>query len=240
MGITFNGVHSSIFGLGAKVTRPLTPGNNDKYVDIPGRSGSILFPGKLQDRLISVEFGFMPGNRAVFREKVWEISAWLNTEERKILIIDDDPGKSYVGKVEDKIDLEQAYRLGKFAATFRCEPFAYGAEVTSNFVNDSITATNVGTCPTPAVIDATFTAAATEFKVALGTEYIRIGHSFTIGDTLQIDTGTGSALINGSRAMDDLDWQNSRFFALASGENALAITPVGICTATVKHIPRWL
>lgn len=240
MGITFNGIHSSNFGLGAKVIRPLLTGNSDTYVDVHGRAGSILFPGKPKDRPIPVEFGFMPATRELFRSRVWEISAWLYTEERKTLIIDDEPGKHYVGKVEDKIDLEQAYRLGKFAVTFRCEPFAYGAEVTSNFANDSVTVTNVGTYPTPAVIDATFAGAATEFKVLLGTDYIRVVNTFAINDTLHIDTGTGAVLINGLRAMDKLDWQSSQYFELAVGNNTLAITPAGVCTATTKHVPRWL
>ena len=240
MGITFNGVHSSIFGLGTKIIRPLLPGNSDAYIDVHGRAGSILFPGKPKDRFISVEFGFMPTTRELFRSKVWEISAWLNVEERKILIIDDEPGKYYIGKVEDQVDLEQAYLLGKFTATFRWEPFAYGTEVISNFVNDSVIISNAGTKPTPAIIDATFAGAATEFKVALGTDYIRVVNTFAINDTLHIDTGTGAVLINGLRAMDKLDWQSSQYFELAVGNNTLAITPAGVCTATTKHVPRWL
>lgn len=240
MGITFNSIHSSTFGLGAKVKRPLLPGNSDNYISPPGRAGSILFPGKPQDRFIPVDFGFMPASKALFRGKVWEISAWLYTEERKILTVDDEPGKYYVGKVEDQVDLEQAFLLGKFSLTFRCEPFAYGTEVTSNFVSDSVTVNNAGTRPTPAIIETTFTDTATEFKVTLGTKYVRVVHVFKLNDTLKIDSGTGAILINGTRAMDKLDWQNSRFFELATGNNTLSITPSGICTATVKYTPRWL
>ena len=240
MGITFNNKHSSIFGLGAKVKRPLLPGNSDNYISPPGRSGSILFPGKPRDRFIPVDFGFMPASKALFRAKVWEIAAWLYTDEREVLTIDDEPGKYYVGKVEDQVDLEQAFVLGKFSVVFRCEPFAYGSEVTTNFANDSTTVTNAGTRPTPAIIEATFTDSATEFKVTLGTKYIRVVDDFVLNDTLKIDTSTGAVLINGTRAMDKLDWQNSRFFDLPVGESTLSITPTGRCTAKVKYTPRWL
>lgn len=240
MGVTFNGVHSSTFGLGAKVKRPLLPGNSDNYISPPGRAGSILYPGKPKDRFIPVDFGFMPGSKALFRAKVWEIAAWLYTDEREVLTIDDEPGKYYIGKIEDQIDLEQAFVLGKFSVVFRCEPFAYGEQATSTFVGDAATVTNAGTRPTPAIIEATFTGAASEFKVLLGTEYVRVVDSFVLNDTLKIDTGTGAVLINGSRAMDKLDWQNSIFFELATGNNTLSITPSGICAATVKYTPRWL
>lgn len=240
MGITFNSIHSSTFGLGAKVKRPLLPGNSDNYISPPGRAGSILFPGKPRDRFIPVDFGFMPGSRELFRTKVWEISAWLYTGERKVLTIDDEPGKYYIGKIEDQIDLEQAFVLGKFSVVFRCESFAYGEQATANFVSDAVTVSNAGTRPAPAIIEATFTGAATEFKVTLGTEYIRVVHNFVATDTLKIDTGTGAVLINGTRAMDKLDWQNSRYFELAVGGNTLSITPTGKCTASIKYTPRWL
>jgi len=240
MGITFNGVHSSTFGLGAKVKRPLLPGNNDSYVSPPGRAGSILFPGKPKDRFIPVDFGFMPASKALFRAKVWEIAAWLYTEEREVLTIDDEPGKYYIGKVEDEVDLEQAFLLGKFSVVFRCESFAYGEQITTTFTGDSATVANSGTYPAPAIIEAKFTGAAAEFKVLLGTEYVRVVNAYILNDTLKIDTGTGAVLINGTRAMDKLDWQNSIFFELAVGNNTLSITPSGICTATVKHTPRWL
>ena len=240
MGITFNSIHSSTFGLGAKVKRPLLPGNSDNYISPPGRAGSILFPGKPQDRFIPVDFGFMPASKALFRGKVWKISAWLYTEERKILTVDDEPGKYYVGKVEDQVDLEQAFLLGKFQLVFRCEPFAYGAQVPTNFTNDAVTVNNAGTVATEPYFKTTFTSPATEWKITLGTDYCRVAHSFQIGDVLEIDFATGAVLLNGNRAMDKLDWQNSRFFTLAVGRNSLAITPTGKGTTLMKHTPKYL
>ena len=145
-----------------------------------------------------------------------------------------------MAKLASAVDFENTVTLGEFSLTFICEPLAYGEQATSTFVGDAATVTNAGTCPTPAIIEATFTGAASEFKVTLGTKYVRVVDSFVLNDTLKIDTGTGAVLINGTRAMDKLDWQNSIFFELATGNNTLSITPTGKCTATIKHTPRWL
>jgi phage-related protein len=149
-------------------------------------------------------------------------------------------GKTYRGKLASAVDFDHIGRLGQFSLTFVCEPLAYGEQITVDFVSDTAIVANAGSYQTPAIIEATFTGAATEFKVTLGTEYIRVVHDFVLNDTLKIDTGTGAVLINGTRAMDKLDWQNSRFFDLPVGESTLNITPTGKCTATVKFSPRWL
>ncbi len=220
--------------------RQLLPEPNDRYVQVPGRQGSILFPRELADRRIDIDCAFVEPSLADIRTKARDIAAWLNVTDRASLSFDDEPGKSYKGKLASAIDLDHAGRLGQFSLTFICEPLAYGTEATTNFANDSATVANAGTFPAPAIIEATFTGAATEFKVTLGTEYIRVVHGFVLNDTLKIDTGTGAVLINGTRAMDKLDWQNSIFFELAVGNNTLSITPTGRCTATIKHTPRWL
>jgi len=199
-----------------------------------------LFPRELADRRIELDCAFVGSSLADIRAKARDIAAWLHTDDRANLSFDDEPGKSYKGKLASAVDLDHTGRLGQFSLTFICEPLAYGEQVTANFVSDSVTVANAGTFPTPAIIEATFTDVASEFKVTLGTKYIRVVHDFVLNDTLKIDTGTGAVLINGTRAMDKLDWQNSRFFDLPVGESTLSITPTGRCTATVKHTPRWL
>ena len=220
--------------------RQLLPEPNDRYVQVPGRNGSILFPRELADRRIELDCAFVEPSLADIRAKARDIAAWLNVTDRTSLSFDDEPGKSYKGKLASAVDFDHIGRMGQFSLTFICEPLAYGTEATTNFANDSAIVANAGTYSAPAIIEATFTDVASEFKVTLGTEYVRVVHDFVLNDTLKIDTGTGAILLNGSRAMDKLDWQNSIFFELAVGNNTLSITPTGRCTATVKHTPRWL
>jgi predicted phage tail component-like protein len=220
--------------------RQLLPETNDSYVQVPGRQGSILFPRELADRRIELDCAFVEPSLADIRTKAREIAAWLNVTDRANLSFDDETGKTYKAKLASAVDFDHIGRMGEFSLSFACEPLAYGSEVTTNFANDSATVANAGTYSAPAIIEATFTDTATEFKVTLGTKYVRVVHDFVLNDTLKIDTGTGAVLINGTRAMDKLDWQNSVFFELAVGNNTLSITPTGRCTAIVKHTPRWL
>lgn len=241
LGFTFNSVHSSVHSVVVKSKkRQILPATTDTYLQISGRHGSYLFPGTLTDHIDELECSVKQNTLIDLRIKSHEIAAWLYTADWAVLSYDDDPGKSCLAKVEGPIDPEQILKMSKFPVNFRCSPLAYGAEVVDNFVTDAVTANNAGNHETLPTFDATFTATATEWKVTLGTKYIRVVHAFAIADTLQVNCDTGAVLINGSRAMDDLDWQNSEFFALAVGNNALAITPTSKCTATVKHTPRFL
>jgi predicted phage tail component-like protein len=220
--------------------RQLLPEPNDRYVQVPGRQGAIHFPRELADRHIDLDCAFVGSNLADIRTKARDIAAWLHTTDRAILSFDDEPGKHYKGKLLLSVDFSHLATMGEFRITFLCEPLAYGELVSTNFANDAATVTNAGTYQAQAIIEATFTGATSEFKVTCGTEYIRVVNNFVLNDTLKIDTGTGAILINGTRAMDKLDWQNSVFFELVKGDNALTITPTGKCTASVKHTPRWL
>jgi predicted phage tail component-like protein len=220
--------------------RQLLPEPNDRYVQVPGRNGSILFPRELADRRIDIDCAFMGADLADIRIKARSIAAWLNATDRGTLNFDDEPGKSYKGKLASAVDLDHTGRLGQFSLTFVCEPLAYGEQITVDFVNDQATVINPGTFEALPVFEATFMVEASEWKVILGAKYVRVVHDFQIGDTLEVNCATGAVLINGGRALDKLDWQNSEFFALPPGENTLAITPTGICTAMVTFKPRWL
>jgi len=145
-----------------------------------------------------------------------------------------------MAKLASAVDFEHLALMGQFSLSFACEPLAYGSEVITNFTGDSATVNNAGTVATEPYFKTTFTSPASEWKITLGTDYCRVVHAFKIGDVLEIDFATGAVLLNGNRAMDKLDWQNSRFFTLAVGSNSLAITPTGKGTTLMKHTPKYL
>ncbi len=240
-GFTFNGTHCSVYGVVMKSkNRQVLPGINDSYLQIPGRQGSYLFPRELADRTIELDCGLVQDTMENLRSKLRQVAAWLYTTDRQSLSFDDESGIYYMAKLDDVVDLDQFFTMGKSTLKFRCEPLGYGAEVQANFANDAVTVTNSGTFEAYPVFSATFTAAATEWKVTLGGKYLRVVRNFAVNDILDINCLTGSVLVNGVRALVSLDWENSEFFALAVGNNALIITPTGKCTATVTFSPRWL
>lgn len=240
-GFTFDGIHCGAYGIAMlSKNRPILPGNNDSYIDVPGRNGSIHIPQGLQDRIIELECGFVETSIANLRTAARSIAAWLYTEERAALSFDDEPGKTYQAKLESAVDLEQAFVLGRFTLSFRCDPLAYGTEQTDSFVSDIVTANNTGTFEAYPTFTSTFTDSATEWKVTLGTAYCRVVNNFVSSDVLVVNLGTGAITLNGTRSMSLLDYQNSQFFALSPGTNEISIAPTGKCSTLVKHTPKWL
>lgn len=221
--------------------RQLLPGPNDRYVQVPGRQGAILFPRELNDRHIDLDCAFVGKTLSDLRARAREIAAWLHTTSQAILSFDDEQDKYYRGKLLLSVDFAHLGNMGEFRLTFVCEPLAYGAEETVNFVNDIVIVSNQGTFESRPSFSATFAGAAAEWKVtAPGGAYIRVVYGFKSGDTLEVNVATGAILINGTRAMDKLDWQNSRFFSLRVGESVLNVTPGGVCSTRVSWVPRYL
>ena len=240
-GFTYNGQHSSNFGLIMRSrNRALLPAAGDTFKEIPGREGSYLFPGTFQDRFIQLDCWLREASLIALKAKARQIAAWLRTADWAPLTFDDEPDKYYRAKIADQVDLTQIAGLGRFAVSFRCLPLAYGTEVTEIFVNDLAVVNNLGTCEALPVFTVTFMAAAGEWTVTLGTKYIRVIHDFEAGDTLEVNCDTGAVLINGFRALNKLDWQNSQFFSLSPGESIIDLLPTGKCVASVMFTPRWL
>lgn len=224
------------------VNRQLLPGNNDAYVTIPGRDGSLLFASGHGNRVISINCTIKGNSPEDLQAKARDAAAWLHTKDYAILSFDDETGLYYKAKVASQIDFENITKtLGTFDINFNCEPFAYGGEESKIFVGDSATVNNQGSAEAQPRFMATFLSTAGEWKVTnQDGYYIRIAHDFVAGDTLEVNCRTGAIFINGARAMDKLDWQNSRFFNLRRYENTLTVTPTSRCNTTVYWTSRWL
>ena len=221
--------------------RPILPESNDTYVQIPGRQGSILYPRGLHDRYIELDCAYVGEDLPDLRTRAREIAAWLYTQDREILSFDDEPNVYYCGKLAGEVDLEHIGKMAQFTLVFRCEPFVYGGEENQIFVGDSAAVDNQGTTEILPRFTVTFTDTATEWKVTnQDSDYVRVVNEFIATDELEVNCITGAILINGVRAMDKLDWQNSRFFCLRVGESVLNVTPAGVCSTRVSWVPRYL
>jgi len=241
-GFTLNGQHCSVLGIIMESkTLPILTKSKDVYIDIPGRDGSYLFKGALSDAVIPILCGIKTANAIALMAAKRQIAAWVFSKEKVRLIFDDEPDKFYLVKYDGEIGLEKmtAQGMGKFTLIFRCEPFAYDDQVIANFVADTVTVTNAGTAETEPYFQTTFTATCTEWKITLGTDYCRVVHAFGVGDVLTMDFATGAVLLNGVRAMNLLDWQNSRFFTLPVGVSTLTVTPAGKSATLIKYTPKW-
>lgn len=239
-GYTFNGINLNTFGayLLSK-NRQISPSRKVSYIDIPGRDGSLMFDNGLNDRFITISHEIDESTLSNLRTKIRQISSWLNTDDKKQLVFDDEPDKYYMAKVDGTINLDEEIALtGNFDVTFRCEPYAYS--VTSNFVSNSATINNVGTTTCFPIFTVTFSSSATEIKISNGTEYVRIVNNFVLGDILVIDCSKGTVKLNGDSIMSSLDWQNSIFFTLKTGLNSLSVTPTNVSSISTSYRERWL
>lgn len=239
---TFNGASLSTFGayLQSK-NRQVSPARKVTYIEIPGRDGSYVSDNGAGDRVIVVRHHIARNTLVELRAAMRAVSAWLFTKDRAALIFDDEPDKYYRAKVDGAIDLEQIVYSGEFDVTFRCDPFAYAVtSKTSPFTDDAAEITNAGTVNCFPVFTITFTDPATELKITKGAEYVRIVKNFAAEDVLVVDNEKGTVKLNGGTIMASLDWQNSTFFGLEPGLNALTVTPTGKASVSSTIRERWL
>lgn len=240
MGFLFNGEHSDDYNLIVKTKRQILAGLDDRYVEIPGRDGSYLVPGKAKDKIFALKCYVEFDDLANLRQKTKDIAAWLYTDARTNLIFDDEPAMIYKAKLDGAINFETTLGYGEFDIAFRTEPFAYGAEVQQN-LNANNVVVRVGTAPALPTITAVFSSAASEYKIlhADSGKYVRVVHSFVAGDTLLIEHNVNRVALNGVVIMSSLDIA-SEFFSLDRVSNTFIITPTGVATTTLAYNQRWL
>lgn len=236
LGFSFNSHYCGEYGIIMRSKkRPILSATDDNYVQVPCRDGSVLFPGALKDKTITLECAIVAASLEAKRTLSRQIAAWLHTDDRAILSFDDEPNLYYRAKLTGEIDPEELYRMSTFDLTFNAGPLAYGPEQSGAMG----TITNPGTYKSWPVYAAMFAAAASEWQVTnQDGYYVRVEHDFVAGDALEVNASTSAILINGARAMNKLDWQNSQFFSLRPGENTLTATPAGI--TAVSWIPCYL
>lgn len=240
--LTFNAIpHTNFPGLSVRSgNRPIKSTVSNKYLNVPGRDGSYMFPGNARDKVKTYIFTLVANSFDELWPVFTEVSAWLHTKSKAQLIVDDQPDRYDMGVVEDEIEPKFEGVMAEFEVQFHCEPYAYSlAPKTQNFVSDSLTITNEGTAPASPKFTATFTATATEYKLWFGNYFIRIVRNFIIGDILVIDNAISKVTVNGVNAMANLDL-NSRFFGIDTRTNALNVTPTAKATTVITWKERWL
>jgi len=124
------------------------PKLRERKLIIPGRSGAIDYGAKYYDErelILTCGTVSLPS-----RADVRELS-YICSKKSKIVRWDE-PDKYYIGRIYDPNDIQRfAGGMKKFQLVFLCEPFAYGSQVTEQFVN-STAIDYAGTAQTPTVI----------------------------------------------------------------------------------------
>jgi predicted phage tail component-like protein len=240
---TFNGISSETKLIVNKIKRSLSPPVIRNYLEIPGKSGALLGRTQFGVRKFEFDITVLNANQTDYNNLLREISSWLYTEKPTPLTINKDSSIYYLGVLDGTTNLEEISVLGEGTLIFLCpDPFGYSSETSLSFTNDSASPNVEGTYKTSPRIVATFTTAASEFKVThtQSGKYVRVIRSFLAGDVLEIDCSIGKIIINGVVTMSILDWANSEFFHLDPGAQALEVLPTSVADVTIYWKSRWL
>ena len=246
-GLTFNSKHS-FTDMGLKMqskVRHILPEPKTVYEDLPGVDGEYDFSevnpdGRTKYKPFVDEIGFtiIAANAAAVRVKAHEIASWLACGEKQ-LQYDDDPGKYWLARVINKLDIEsQLVKLKSFTAQFKCQPLGYGlTEIDETYTGivaaaDKVIA-NPGTFVKPKI---TITGTFTTLTLSCGGKTLTYSEAIA-GATIVIDNfhciKDGSINV-GSKL-------SGNFFEFVNGNNTLSIGGTGLnCSITVSFRPTYL
>ena len=133
---TFNGVdfYEKYSILLEKTKDPIAPELRSRKVTVPDRSGAYDYGAKFyNERMVELQcISMRTLSRAEMRELAYDLSG------KHELRTYHEPEKYYIGQLYDPGAIEYIGRMGnRFTLPFVCEPFAYGAQVTESFENES-------------------------------------------------------------------------------------------------------
>ncbi|WIF94312.1 distal tail protein Dit [Caminicella sporogenes] len=136
LGFTFNGKHSSEFGLIMKsINRSLLPQRRITEEVVINRHSSYKFENGYSDRIIQIQCSLADRDIGLRRQKLREIAGWLSIEGQ--LIFDDEPDKYYIGRLDSEIGLTVNTLFDRFTLNFRCKPFAKSTYINEYVILDS-------------------------------------------------------------------------------------------------------
>lgn len=125
-GLTFNGTHSNSYDLIMRSNnRQLLPAYSKASVKIPGRIGQINADNSYDNRFLTIDFGFEYDTLEELQSKKRLLAKWLSGSGK--LTFDDEPDKSYNGRIYSQIDFEQEYGVAGFTVVFEVDPLATGS-----------------------------------------------------------------------------------------------------------------
>jgi predicted phage tail component-like protein len=258
----FNGVESSSFNLICKsVKRPLLPAAKPKRLDPPNLSGVYNFPGlEYSTRELSMRIVYLGTSFSELRTRARDIAAWLSVREPNSwgeLIINDEPDKYYLARVEDEIDLSTMFEAGEAEIKFECQPYAYSVDEIE-LVYENITHNEICDFQNPGTriidyrspdegsfiieLDGSWDAGITLnlnsrnliHNQAVSNKLLRISN-IDMWATL-IEPGVGA-----TNAYGDLDGDYDRFLHLVPGQNVLTIIGTNMnLDASIIFRPQWI
>jgi len=193
------------------VDRELLGEVRDDYVVVPGFAGSVLFPELDGDRTIDMECQIVAASGTARRAAVRALAKWVRKTERKRLIIDQEPDRFWMAKLEDNASVTERITRGFFTLTWRTGPYAMSlatSEVSATrssgvaLTADAVSASDVEVEPVIEIVANTPNPAG--FTITIGGTDLVYGASVLAADELTISCVT-QTVVTGLWADEELD-----------------------------------
>jgi predicted phage tail component-like protein len=224
--------------------------------EMPGMAGAYFAGRKIKPRPLKIYYTI---DNAIsledLRGKADNLSSILNTDNPMAIVFSDEPNLTYYGILngEHKFD-DKNISLVDAELNFIClDPHKYLPLSSKSLAIDNSTIVtlnaaqggavyNVSNIEAVPIIDVTFKAAATEYKITHqeSGKSVRIIYNFALNDHLIIDLNTRKITINNVVHMNAYDVVNSDPFLLKSGDNHFNILNPTLSNTILKYNMRFL
>lgn len=225
------------------VSRPTfeTFAPNRSFQDVLGRDGTVYMGGSLIGGSISVKLSVIRKTPAQRREDLSTLFMWLDVDEPKWLVMDDQPGISYKAIPSGDMPIDSFTNADSVVVNFRLlEAAAYGDTVTKTVPSGgSLTFTVDGTYPTKPTITANAARDGSSQVWGLKLDngaFLHVATGSASARDVVLDCENRTLTIQGAVALPTLD---SDWFELAPGTHTLVMDK-GTGAATVTYKERWL
>ena len=241
-GFTFNGRHSSEFGI-TVLSHPVDVAHEPSYRELQLRNadGTIIQSAKRGPRQHPAINVMIPHeDYSAMISTYRSISAWLNVSLPKVLAFDRDPGVIYYAVIYRKI-VAQNFILGEFPIHFYSpDPYAYN-ETLSEF--NGLEVTNNGV-PVPSLLEFEAASSGSGLEIGFPGGYrLMLEYSFASGDELVVDTQKRLILINGMDGREANSMFSSSFndLLIPSGSHAITVYPEALLSVkSIKFREKYL
>ena len=242
-GFRFNGLHTSqVPGL-ERVTvydKDMIPDMENDLISIPGKDGVIDNGYTFKERVIPVSFSLKGSSIQDYFLTAENVAKWLNTKTVKPLILDALPNRTFLARINSKIDPARIAGRSEVGVNFLVpDVFSSGQQVTQSITRNTVYQYN-GNAETFPSFTITVKEALDHLKLTNVTEnqFILINRAFSINDIITIDMQKRKIMLNGSVDLRPVLDHTSDYFKIDSDYK---LTMNGSAsTIQMVYMERWL
>ena len=204
--------------------RPLSASRNDSYIEIPGRDGTILKSGSLQNNTLRVNFIRYNKGRNDWFDVRNDIVGWLHSKDEVKIRVDDEPGVYYLGKVSTYDVPIQHTSIVELSVEFTVQPFRF-ADSRNIIINPGDSGQfelyNKGNYDAPYKATITVAGAGSTFDFTINGRRLRYSGAVGNGDVITIDSAGHEFRLNDELKVIQL---SGSFNPLSAGKNNVEVS----------------